>query len=371
MKIQTSLTAFVFLLSHTIIIHSQAPDYPLPHPKGYVCYKTSTNINIDGALTEPIWELTEWTDTFTDISGSSYKTPRLSTKVKMLWDHNNLYIAAELEEPHLWGTITERDNVIFKDNDFEVFIDPDGDNHHYYELEINVLNTIWDLLLTKPYRDGGAAIDNFDFKDLMTAVATYGTVDNPDDNDEKWTIEIAIPWHNFEVWNPKRRTKNPEDGEQWRINFSRVQWELDPTQYSYTKKLDFRRNPLAENNWAWSPQGVIQMHQPETWGYVQFSKEYVGTTKAEFKKDLDFNLKMALMDIYFQQRRYYQKNHSYTKNINELQISEYNLVRFSKKIKIESIQNRFIAYAEGYKGIWQINEQGQITSSPIKLETSF
>ena len=33
--------------------------------------------------------------------------------------------AAELDEPHLWATLTERDAVIFQDNDFELFIDPE------------------------------------------------------------------------------------------------------------------------------------------------------------------------------------------------------------------------------------------------------
>ena len=61
--------------------------------------------------------------------------------------------------------MTERDSVIFRDNDFEVFIDPDGDTHAYYELEINALGTVWDLLLLKPYRDGGPAINGWDIAD--------------------------------------------------------------------------------------------------------------------------------------------------------------------------------------------------------------
>ena len=55
----------------------------------------------------------------------------------MLWDDQFFYVGAELEEPHVWATLTERDSVIFHDNDFEVFIDPDGDTHLYYELEMN------------------------------------------------------------------------------------------------------------------------------------------------------------------------------------------------------------------------------------------
>ena len=62
-------------------------------------------------------------------------TPR----AKMLWDDD--YVGALSEEPHIWATLTERDSVIFHDNDCEVFIDPDADNHQHYEIEINALNT--------------------------------------------------------------------------------------------------------------------------------------------------------------------------------------------------------------------------------------
>ena len=57
-----------------------------------------------------------------------------------------------MTEPDLWATLKKRDSVIFYDNDFELFIDPDGDTHCYYELEINSHGTEWDLFLDKPYR---------------------------------------------------------------------------------------------------------------------------------------------------------------------------------------------------------------------------
>lgn len=77
----------------------------------------------------------------------------------MLWDEDYFYVAADLEEPHIWANLKQRDTVIFYDNDFEAFIDPQGDNHRYYEYEMNALNTIWDLLLAKPNRDGATAIN--------------------------------------------------------------------------------------------------------------------------------------------------------------------------------------------------------------------
>ena len=108
-------------------------------------------------IDDAAWQAAPWTDGFVDIEGDRKPQPRFRTRVKMLWDDEHFYVAAELEEPHVWGTLTKHDSVIFHDNDFEVFIDPDGDNHEYYEFEINALNTEWDLFLKKPYRDGGPA----------------------------------------------------------------------------------------------------------------------------------------------------------------------------------------------------------------------
>ena len=60
-----------------------------------------------------------------------------------------------MEETSIWGYETERNSVVFHDNDFEVFVDPDGSCHHYKEFEMNALNTTWNLLLDKPYRNKG------------------------------------------------------------------------------------------------------------------------------------------------------------------------------------------------------------------------
>ena len=88
--------------------------------------------------------------------------PRFVTRAKMLWDDENLYVAADLAGDEIWGHLTERDSVIYFDNDFEIFVDPDSDTYHYYEFEMNVLNTVWDLFLAEPYRDGGSGLNGYD-----------------------------------------------------------------------------------------------------------------------------------------------------------------------------------------------------------------
>ena len=136
--------------------------------------------------------------------------PRFQTRARMLWDDTYLYVGALLEEPHVWGTLTQHDSVIFHDNDFEIFIDPDGDNHEYYEIEINALNTEWDLFLKKPYRDGGPAINEWEIPGLKTAVHVSGTLNDPSDSDRSWSVEFAIPWkslaeHAHRPTRPERR----------------------------------------------------------------------------------------------------------------------------------------------------------------------
>src|SRR4029077_2297720 len=135
-----------------------------------VCYRTPSPITVDGAIAEAAWDAAPWAEAFVDIEVAKQPTPRFKTRVKMLWDDEALCIAAELEEPHIWATLTEHDSVIFHDPDFEVFIDPDGDGHEYGEFEINALGTGWDLLLPRPYKDGGRAVSGWEIAGLRSAV---------------------------------------------------------------------------------------------------------------------------------------------------------------------------------------------------------
>ena len=77
----------------------------------------------------------------------------------------------------------------------EVFIDPDGDGKEYAELEVNPLNVVVDLKVSaKPEGGVGWSSMKWDIEGLKTAVAVYGTVNEREDRDQGWTVEIAIPW---------------------------------------------------------------------------------------------------------------------------------------------------------------------------------
>lgn len=231
-------------------------------PEHYDCARAASRIKIDGKLDDLAWKRAAWTGWFADIRGGSWPKPRLKTRAKMLWDDEYLYVAAQLQDPDVWATLTKHDSVIFRDNDFEVFLNPTGDTLNYFEFEINALNTGWDLFLPKPYNKGGKADNSWEIPGLLTAVSVNGTLNKPGDRDQGWTVELAFPWSAFHERSGKGR---PAAGAEWRINFSRVEWQVRVVDGKYEKLPG-----LKEDNWVWSPQGVVNMHVPEHWGFVKF-----------------------------------------------------------------------------------------------------
>ena len=304
-----SLILLYFLFAIPLL--SQSQDTALP--KNYVCYRADAPLSIDGKATENCWKQAEWTDDFADIEGDKKPIPRFRTRAKMLWDNDNLYVFAELYEPDIWANLKQRDTVIFYDNDFEVFIDPDGDTHRYYEYEMNALNTQWDLLLTKPYRDGGLPLTSWNFDAVRSAVSIAGTQNNPSDKDTCWRVEIAFPLKSFADSSVVLPIK---PGTQWRINFSRVEWQTLVDNGRSIKVINPQTGkPLPEDNWVWSTQGVIDMHRPETWGFIQFSDHVAGTEREKFRPNPEEKVKDELRALYFAQRTYYSHYKRFATNL--------------------------------------------------------
>lgn len=279
-------------------------------PQQYVCRKAAAPLVIDGKLDEAAWRDAPWTRTFADIEGARKPKPRFQTRAKLLWDDQYLYIAAELEEPHVWATLTNHDAVIFQDPDFEVFLDPRGHTQPYYEFEMNALNTTWDLRLDKPYQDEGKPQDGWEIVGAKTAVQIQGTLNQPADTDRGWTVELAFPWTAFSE--PSRPIQSPKEGAQWRVGFSRVEWQITTTNGAYSK---IPKTP--EDNWVWSPQGVVDMHRPEMWGLVRFTSRpasaAVAVTPIPGKAARDLAL-----EIYYAQRDFQKLHQRWATNLADL-----------------------------------------------------
>eukprot|EP00929_Paragymnodinium_shiwhaense_P062965 TRINITY_DN31477_c0_g1_i1.p1 TRINITY_DN31477_c0_g1~~TRINITY_DN31477_c0_g1_i1.p1 ORF type:complete len:409 (-),score=96.28 TRINITY_DN31477_c0_g1_i1:41-1267(-) len=236
-------------------------------------------ITIDGDIYKPVWEEVPWSEDFVDIQGAdapegSGPFAGTRTRMKMRWDDEYLYIATEMSADN-WPIIaefTKRNDPIFqKDSDIEVFIDADGSHHHYKELEVSAKNTVWNLMLDKPYSSGGSEHSGrvakpgdpqyWDVKKQKTATKMYGELGKANPGG-KWTAEMALSHRDTLSKLSDSQASKPTAGRFWRINFSRVERK-------------------GKYNWVWSPQmlwdpsktrfaGEISMHAPEAWGYVHF-----------------------------------------------------------------------------------------------------
>ncbi len=246
-------------------------------PKHYQCVRAPRTVMIDGVISENEWGTAPWSDAFVDIEGNSRRPrPRFETRMKMMWDDENLYVAAGMVEPHVWATYDRRDMIVFQENDFEIFIDPNGDTRNYYEIEVNALGTIFDLFLPRTYIDHGKPDHDWNCPGMRWAVDVDGTLNDSRDADHGWTVEFALPWSAFVERGGMPCP--PRDGDVWRINFSRVQWATEIVRGEYRKSKG-----LKEDNWVWSPQGVVDMHRPQRWGFVEFTTQSTGDTARDRK----------------------------------------------------------------------------------------
>jgi hypothetical protein len=186
--------------------------------------------------------------------------------------------------------LTERDSLIYEDNDVELFIAGDDG---YYEFEINAFGTIYEVffLWEDRYIDGGydrlpefarehpgvrpfdgvgfrhprgprLGFWNWDYPGLQSAVQVDGTINDNRDRDRGWTVELALPWAGLQHL-AGNRPLPPQDGDVWRMDFSRFN--------------TYRAAPPAKDSsgWAWSHHGVWDSHVPECFVKVVFSMDAV------------------------------------------------------------------------------------------------
>jgi hypothetical protein len=283
----------------------------LTTPLQYTVFKTSEEIVIDGKSDEQAWAQAPWTPVFSDISTGQAPDEKHRARCKMLWGDNFLYVYAELTEPDIWASITKTDSPVFQDNALEMFISPGGGTYDYVEFQINAFGTTWDLFLPKPYRNGGAGLTSWDIKGLQKAVHLNGTINNPLDKDKGWSLELAVPFRSVVM----NGSKNPSNGTIWRMNFSRVQWQLDTLTEKYYRRKNEQGRVVSEQYYVWSPQGIINLHMPERWGYVLFSDS---VSNKNFLSEADEKLKLEAWKYYYLQQQFKSKNGKYASRIKRL-----------------------------------------------------
>lgn len=267
------------------------PDREIPR---YEVFRVETPLQIDGKLDDPAWQAAKASRSFVDlISG---KSTRYETRVKVLWDQDYLYFGYSIEEPDVQAKFTKRDSPIWQENDVELFI---AGEDAYYELEINARGTLYEGLFVwqDRYKSAGyaeiAELDRrrpevksqafngvglrnhprglrwaflaWDLPGLKSAVSIQGSLNDPSDQDQGWTVELAVPWRALSVLNRTQpRVLPPRDGDICRVDVSRFNQTKAPGE------------PKDSGGWAWSHHGVWDSHIPECFTYLILRERVVG-----------------------------------------------------------------------------------------------
>ena len=330
-------------------------------PKSYNLYNAGTPIKIDGELNEKAWIKSPWTDLFVDIEGDIKPAPANKTRVKMVWDEKYLYIAAELEEPHVWANKRPEKDIIFRDNVFKIFIDPDNNMNDDFEIQINPQNNMLFLIMNKPYRDGGVPISGWEPIGYQSAVTINGTINKSEDIDNGWTAEIALPLAAFS-FNPKDTKQNTR----FRINFLRTNFDFLVKDGVYSKALDSTGKAFPPHYACWSPQGIINMHYPERWGYTLFSENTPNDKVETFFLPYSEKQRKYLWLAYYRQKEYHKKNKKYASSLKELNVPESDILIDGKRntINMEVNSRQFLINIkdEGSNSTISLDQDGLISN---------
>ncbi len=240
----------ISLLSFMVLLPAYAQDV-----EHYKVAKVSNELVIDGLLDEEAWVNAESTTNFV-ILGNNEEAARTVTWAKMLWDTNYLYVAFYSEDRELWAEYVDRDDPLYKEDVVEVYIDPDGDGENYLEIEVNPDNTIFDLWLTKPRKQGGEGMVDWTMGGLKTACTYSGTLNDNSDQDTSWICEMALPFEAME-FSADSANFPPLPDDMWRFNL-------------YRFDRAFNKDPEGEAS-GWSQTSGGQ-HEPDKFGEIVFAE---------------------------------------------------------------------------------------------------
>lgn len=261
----------------------------------YIARKINHDFRVDGDPDKGIWVEAAWSKPFVDMATG--ESPELQTRCAILWSAERLYIMMQAEEPNIQAELTERDSIIFLENDLELFIDG-GDA--YYELEVNALNTVYevffiwrnslsdtskfpselfDIAAPGVYTFGGDydrtaasfwvgthprgvrwAFRDFDMPGMQSAVGIKGKINDPQSKDESWSLEISIPWQSLKYLANGRQLP-PVHGDIWKLFLGRFQKKI-------VDGVELLPHPAS----SLRSHGIYDTHLPEEWSAISFEE---------------------------------------------------------------------------------------------------
>lgn len=221
-------------------------------PPSYTCKRATGPIKIDGILNERAWQKAEYAGFKT--FDNQMVPGRMSTRAKLLWDDEYLYLCFQCLDENISATMKNRDDDLYKEDVVEVFIDADNDRLTYIEIEINPLGTILDIdVLSDGIRTIKSPSRQWTCQGLRVGVKMNGTIENQKDRDRYWAVETAIPFASL----PDCKNLPPREGDTFGITLVRYQREEE-------KFYHLTWSPCFTPGWP---------HVPERFGKLIFTNE--------------------------------------------------------------------------------------------------
>lgn len=276
---------------------AEVPDRSLPPIPAYTCRRVTSAPTIDGSLDDETWRTAAWSEPFGSIgsgAGVGYET-----RVALLWDDHHLYAAFRVTDPDVRASATvHHDQVYMTDDDVELFVEGDG---AYYELGVNAINTIyeyrWTWLEPLVERADWAGLEelfkvpdflyytarrgdhlgrvgemDFDLPGLRHAVQVSGTINWPQDVDEGWTAEVAIPWAGLRSIGRTPQPFPPSPGDTIRLQAYRAQHDWNDAEGA-ARLAHVWPGATPYQGQTLSAMGNGNVHNPERWVPVRFVGE--------------------------------------------------------------------------------------------------
>ncbi|MER3375146.1 MAG: carbohydrate-binding family 9-like protein [Allomuricauda sp.] len=220
-----------------------------PHEHEIEAFYATKSPIVDGLDNDAIWQQLTPTVLRENHSGNEVWESGLQTHVRACYDNSALYFFFVCNDPDIWTSFTQRDEHLWENDAVEIFIDVDDVTETYVEIEVSPANVLFDSYIVDPINIDIPKTALFNLKGIKTAVEVSGTLNERNDKDDNWTVEMAIPFSDLANENSKEVTTATEI----RINFFR----LDENQ------------GMERMSYAWSPTGG-RFHKPNYFGNLTF-----------------------------------------------------------------------------------------------------
>jgi hypothetical protein len=217
---------------------------PIPR---YEVKRAASPVTIDGKLDDAAWGKASPPITL-QFLWDSQTGAKQKTAARLVWDAQALYVGFDADDTDITARFLQRDDPTYRDDAVEIFINPDPNQETlYYGFEMNARGVLYDYL----NYNSRTLFKRFDATGVTIATALRGTLNDSKDVDSGWSLEVAIPWSNFEELS--RRPPGP--GTVWKANVNR--WDgTEPN-----RRMSIWSDPQNTTSWP---------HVPSRFGEIVF-----------------------------------------------------------------------------------------------------